>query len=223
MVKKTWGPDAKRLKTDPAYTAVRHHQSEFGACTKAAKLLRDCLMPVIEGSLDNRLSPRLNKLMHTVKNLDARSKPGKRRVSQGFELEEGRQLLKGFQFNIHCSLEQLLRRPYTLARKQQEIRLVGLQPKRHLRFPKGATHAVLQIGLAQLDFDGKRTVFKEDSLVLPLTGAIGDHRVSVKTKDLQKGLKVLVLKLAFLQEVAGEQLPLHNLRYTAAAVVDVWL
>lgn len=222
VVRKAWGPDSARLKSDPAYKAIRHHQTEFGECTKAAKLLRDALMPILEGSLDNRVSPRLNKVMNSIKNLDTKSKPGKRTVSNGFATAKGRSLLKGFEFNIHGSIGKLLIKPYHINTKQQQIRFEELNPKKDLRVPKGATHLVLQCGLAVLDFAAKRSSLKEDSVVLPVTPVTKDLVLSFRSKSQIKGLKVLVLKLAFLQEVGGEQKALNDGRYNAVEVVGVW-
>lgn len=222
LAKKKSGVSRERLKKDPAYQPFRQHQSEFGACAKAAKLLRDTLMPVLEQSIDNRLTPRLNKVMNSIKNLDEVSGPGRRRVGTGLKTMAGKALLKGFNFNCKSDLARVCSILPQVGRRQGQVILNLANPVLNLNWPRGATHVALHCGLARMDFTKKKGELLEDSVLLPLNSDA--KRVVLKPEGnlSAKGLRVLVLKIVFFVETNGQKVMVGDQRFNAAMVVDVW-
>jgi hypothetical protein len=190
IIRRKWGPDKSRLKRDPAFKHIRQHSLEFGACAKAAKLLRMALAPVIKDVCDSRVTSRLN----AVKNLDNVSEPGKRHVSEGFKDASAAGLLTGFSFNTGAGLEQLLRVPYRADAGKGEIRIPGFASRKGLNFPKGATHAIIQAGLAIVDFINKDQLFVSDDIIIKRGEPVPETVFTLMSKRKKQGIRVLVLK-----------------------------
>lgn len=223
IVKKKSSMNAARIKKDPAYKAIREHQAEFGACAKAAKLLRDTLMPVLENCLDNRMTPRLNKLMNSIKNLDVVSPPGKRNVTKGLMSAGGPGVLKGFNFNARSNLAGTLLASCTIDQRTAKVVFKSFDPDKHIPSPKGATHVALHCGLAGIDFRKKTSELMEDSILLPLKPGAQRIVLDPGGKFPAKNFRILVLKVVFLQLVNDNHYEMTNSAFNAAEIAEVWV
>ncbi|AZB11932.1 hypothetical protein EG344_23205 [Chryseobacterium sp. G0162] len=98
VVRKKSGFNKTAFKKDPSYEKVRQNSSEFGHCSKTGKIIRNSLELYLKETGDALLYQRFAKLMTEIKNLDTISERGKRTVENGLKTEEGKKLLKSFQF-----------------------------------------------------------------------------------------------------------------------------
>src|SRR5688572_16890863 len=80
-----WGPDRNRIQKDPAFKGFLLQQTEFTDCIAACKLFRRTFLPFVSDAMDNRVTPRITKLMSNIKNLDP-GKAGERKVFKGLEV-----------------------------------------------------------------------------------------------------------------------------------------
>ena len=114
MVRTKGGVNKNRIMNDPAYARTRENLSEFGQNAKSGKLIRDSVGIMLNKAKDSKLSSRMLQLLNAVKNYDSNSVRGKRSVQQGLETIEGKQILKGFDFNSKATLASVLHATYTL-------------------------------------------------------------------------------------------------------------
>ncbi|WP_158727937.1 MULTISPECIES: hypothetical protein [unclassified Flavobacterium] len=114
LVRTKGGVNKKRIMTDPAFARTRENLSEFGQNAKAGKLIRDAVGLMLNNAKDSKLSSRMLQLLNSIKNLDTTSERGKRNVQVGLNSMEGKQLLKGFDFNIQAPMASVLHASYTL-------------------------------------------------------------------------------------------------------------
>ncbi|WP_160140072.1 hypothetical protein [Chryseobacterium sp. c4a] len=110
VVRKKSGFNKTAFKKDPSYEKVRQNSSEFGHCSKMGKIIRSSLDPYLKETGDALLYQKFAKLMTEIKDLDLISGRGKRTVVNGLKTEEGKKLLKTFQFgdieNAATGIEQ---------------------------------------------------------------------------------------------------------------------
>lgn len=98
VVRKKSGFNKTAFKKDPSYEKVRQNSSEFGHCSKMGKIIRNSLDLYVKEAGDALLYQKFAKLMTEIKDCDLISGRGKRTVEKGLATEEGRKLLRAFQF-----------------------------------------------------------------------------------------------------------------------------
>ncbi|WP_106915776.1 hypothetical protein [Chryseobacterium aurantiacum] len=98
VVRKKSGFNKTAFKKNPSYEKVRQNSSEFGHCSKVGKIIRSSLNIYIKKAGDPLLYQKFAKLMTEIKDLDTVSERGKRTVENGLQTENGKKLLRQFQF-----------------------------------------------------------------------------------------------------------------------------
>ena len=105
IVRKKSGFNKTAFKKSPSYEKVRQNSSEFGHCSKVGKKIRQCINPFIKEADDALLYQKFAKLMTEIKDLDTVSERGKRTVKNGMVTENGKELLRNFQFGNIANME----------------------------------------------------------------------------------------------------------------------
>jgi hypothetical protein len=220
LVRKVTSVDAERIRTDPAFARVRENNAEFGHCAWMVKLLRAAFKPLFAGIADTRMTARLTKTAIAMMRSDMTSGAGMRKPENG-----DAQVMRGFEFNKHASVETILHAPYQAGFDPKEgkctITITPPDRKKMVKAPKGATHFRLIAGMAAIDFKTGNyildTVRSEEmavrqgtdapvTLTSPLAPAAGD------------GL-FITLGIEFLQRVNGVYCPLQSNEYNAMTLV----
>ena len=98
VVRKKSGFNKEAYKNNPKYERVRENSSEFGHCSKVGKMLRNSLHQYLSECGDKYMYQAFAKVMTQIKDLDAQSGRGKRRVEIGLKNENALPLLKHFKF-----------------------------------------------------------------------------------------------------------------------------
>ncbi|QRA44260.1 hypothetical protein [Chryseobacterium cucumeris] len=98
VVRKKSGFNKAAFKKNPSYEKVRQNSSEFGHCSKMGKMIRKSLEVYVKETGDPLLYQKFAKVMTAIKDLDNTSERGKRTVENGLKTEEGRKLLRDFQW-----------------------------------------------------------------------------------------------------------------------------
>ena len=112
LAREKGGVDAARIANDPNFARTRENGAEFSNAASAGKLLRDTVRTLAMNASDSRVTARLTQVMAQIKNLDDEGVRGERSVAAGIAKEEGKLLLKGFNFNIDALLGTVLFQPY---------------------------------------------------------------------------------------------------------------
>lgn len=105
IVRKKSGFNKTAFKKSPSYEKVRQNSSEFGHCSKVGKIIRQCIHPFIIEADDVLLYQKFAKLMTEIKDLDNVSERGKRTVKIGMMTENGKKMLRNFQFGNISNME----------------------------------------------------------------------------------------------------------------------
>lgn len=222
LVRTKGGVSKSRIKNDPAFQRTRENGTEFGHSASAAKLLRIGVGTMLFHAKDRRLSSRLLGIMAQIKNLDSTSARGSRQVAIGLTTDEGKQLLKGFDFNAQASLTSIFYPPLSLDTVSGKVVIADFIPSQQVLAPEGATHFSMQSAFLNLDF--ATGVF--ETTYSPLDNHVID--TTVITVNLNPsgvpagiGTAFYLLLIEFFQEVNGVQYVLNNGSYNVLNVLDV--
>jgi hypothetical protein len=85
--------------------------------------------------------------MTDVKNLDAANDRGERHVHEGFDLPEGKAVLKGFNFNNRAILSGILFKTFALNTTTGALDILGVVPRMDLVSAPGCNTCDLQGGM----------------------------------------------------------------------------
>jgi hypothetical protein len=222
MVRTKGGVSKKRIMTDPAYARTRENISEFALNAKSGKLIRDATGVILNRAKDPKLSSRMLQLMSTIKNFDTVSARGQRNVALGIATDAGKQLLKGFDFNIKAPLASVLQASYTVDTDTGTIEIADFIPKEQLNAPSNSTHVSFRSAFINLDL---ATGLFEKSYS-PIANVLLDQNpITVTLIPGQvpegSGTQLYLLLIEFFQEVNGIQYPLRSGNYNALNLVEI--
>ena len=223
LVKTKGGISGDRIANDPAFQRTRENGSEFGMAAGAGKQVRTAFRNMLMTASDKLVTSRLTKVMTDVKNLDAANARGERHVHEGFDLPEGKAVLKGFNFNIRSILSSILFKPYTLNTGTGALDITGLIPTMDVVAAPGSTHMSITAGWARVDFaTGEFETSISNTVNLPIDGNASNVNLThTAAPTLATGINVYVLLVEFFQEVNAVQYSLKNGAHNSLAVIDV--
>ena len=222
LVRTKGGVSKKRIMNDPAFARTRENGAEFGHSASAGRMLRVAAGQLVFKVKDRRLSSRLVKVMSDLKNLDGTSKRGERNVALGLTTVEGKQLLKGFDFNSKAPLSSVFYGTQTVDVVTGAVTIAPFVPDTQLRIPEGTTHFSLMSAFLNLDFV---TGISAISYSTEENFAYGITPVSTVLTPLEvpvgSGTQFYLLLIEFFQEVNSIQYPLNNGAYNVLQILDV--
>jgi hypothetical protein len=222
LVRTKGGVSKERIQNDPAFARTRENGSEFGASASAGKLLRSSVRNLLMRAKDSRVASRLTQSMTKVKNLDTTSARGERKVSIGLATPEGKEILKGFNFNNRAIIGSVLFAPYTIDPATGEITLTDLNPINDISYPSGATHVSLTSAYAKVDFDtGENSIEISPAVNLPIENTTATQSLVPPAVPSGTGNDVMLILIEFFQEVNGNQYSLNNGAFNVLSIVEV--
>ncbi|TXI88371.1 MAG: hypothetical protein E6Q37_00150 [Crocinitomicaceae bacterium] len=222
LAREKGGVEADRIKNDPAFARTRENGAEFGASATSGKLTRDSLRPIARTAADNRVVSRMTKLMSQIKNLDATSIRGQRKVGVAIANATAKALLKGFEFNKNALLGSILYKPYTVVPTTGVISIPGLIPVNDVAFPVGATHISFTGCYANLNYATALVDVKLTNVVnVPIDAATTAVLLTPTAVPTGTGTKIYLLRVEFFQLMNGVQYSLKNGAYNALRIIEV--
>lgn len=222
LVRAKGGISKKRIKNDPAFQRTRENGVEFGHIAKMSQLVRKSVSSLLLVAKDSRVSSRLAQSMNQVKNLDLDSARGQRTVAIGLVSDEGKRLLKGFNFNNGASFETVFRGDYQLDPLTGAVTLLNFDPAIHLSIPGGATHTRLSVAMSIVDLEtGVYQTTYSEKVVLPLASAAATLVLTPTELPTGIGFQFYYFLVEFSQELNGVQYPLRNNAHNVLCLIEV--
>lgn len=222
LVRKKGGISKERIENDPSFIRTRENGSEFGHSGKAGKILRLALGNMVYKAKDNKLSSRMLQVMSQIKNHDLTSVRGERKVGLGLTTAEGKQLLKGFDFNNNAALKSVLFAPYELDTATGVITITNFTPVEQLQFPQGSTHVSFQGAVLAIDFatEVSEVAYSNiENLAIDMT--VSNRVLTPTSVPTGTGIQLFLVMISFYQEVNGVQYSLKNEEYNVLHVLEV--
>ncbi|MBC5863629.1 hypothetical protein [Flavobacterium turcicum] len=222
LVRTKGGVNKKRIMTDPAFARTRENLSEFGQNAKAGKLIRDAVGLILNNAKDSKLSSRMLQLMNSIKNLDATSERGKRKVQVGLSSIEGKQRLKGFDFNIQAPMASVLHANYTLDPATGTVTMSDFVPEEQLSKPATATHFSMRTAFVVVDLaTGQYTKSYSPRNSYPIQSTEVTFDMIPEAVPTGSGIHLHLLLIEFFQEVNGVSYSLKSGSYNTLNIVEV--
>lgn len=222
LIRKKGGVDKSRIKNDPAFQRTRENGSEFGHNAKMGQLMRKSVSNLLSLAKDYRVSSRMSQAMSKVKNLDLVSPRGDRKVWIGIEGDEGKQLLRGFDFNLNSPFNSVFRSQYELNTTTGEVTISNFNPATNLSLPQGATHASFSVSVASVDFElenyGSTYSPKEN---FALVDGLLNLTLTPSGMPGGTGNVFYYFLIEFFQELNGIQYPLKNNSHNVLYLMEV--
>lgn len=174
--------------------------SEFGRCSKIKKAFRIALAPFLCVRKDGELHGRMVQLFTRLKDMDRVNSRGNRRVGAGIETPRGLQLFRDFAFTPSCNVMEVLAASVDFDFTSRILRVTNFDI-RAVKFPAGATHMALTLGLLHFDFDTLAYRLKNSApLYMDKNNSATSFEMNVDLPDVE-GTAVAVLGMKFYQEV----------------------
>ena len=221
-VRKKTGVNAERIQSDPAFERTRENQKEFGIVARTGKILRRSMIDLLAEVSDDTLVPRMIRRLSKIRNLDTNSPRGERTVTQGLLSEEGKTLLRGFDFNQEAPLQQVLKEEIELDTATGEMVLTDFNPRKHLSRPEGATHVAFRAGFLNVDFDTESADLQvSPQQEVPLQQSVSTITLTPPAAPEGTGTQVHVLLVEYYQELNEVMYPLNSGAFNALSIVEV--
>ncbi|PVW16414.1 hypothetical protein [Marixanthomonas spongiae] len=208
------------IKTKPNMRRVRENGTEFGRCSKSKKHFNQALRPFLCIHKDGTLHGRMMRRFTGLKKLDTVSARGERHVGQGIQTEEGKRLLRDFNFTPSCAVASFLSGTTHYDASNHTFTVTDFDVKQ-ISFPTGATHIAVTLGVLHFDFDTNRYELQQS----PPTYI--DAQFTADTFSLQApaptlpGTAIAVIGVKFYQEVGGQFVVLRGKDTVGLLVVSV--
>ncbi|WP_308991958.1 hypothetical protein QLS71_016880 [Mariniflexile litorale] len=222
LVRTKGGVSKNRIETDPAFIRTRENGQEFSQISKSGKLLRLVLTPLISDVKDDTLIARLVKVMGQVKNADSTSTRGNRQVGIGLETLEGKNMLKGFDFNANAGLNEILLTDYLLNTATGEINIPNFIPLQQLNTPSGATHVSILSAVININFiTNEKTLQASAEINVPINNTSVAINATPPSMPNGTGQTVFLFKISFYQEINGLQYALNNGSFNVLQIIEI--
>jgi hypothetical protein len=205
------------IRNNPRMYKIRENNSEFGNTSTVKKIFKNSLRPFFGSYKDGTLHTRMMSLFMQVKQCDATSDRGQRRVAIGLQTVEGTQLLKQFDFTPHTL--DLRYSVYDAAGFSFTVNSPGLP---ELSYKNGATHLEVTLGIVVLDFDKlEAKLFASVPIMIAKEAPLTDFSLTPAEAPFGDGVRIAVLMHRYLQELNGKLYPLKDKVVYGLKVLEV--
>ncbi|MFZ2284756.1 MAG: hypothetical protein WAV86_12850 [Lutibacter sp.] len=222
MVRTKGGISKSRMLKDPAFKRTRENFHQFGMNAKAGALLRDSVGPMLSKAKDPKLSSRMLKLMNEIKNFDSTSVRGHQSVHLGLATAEGKQLLKGLDFNGRAHLQSVLNANFLVDTATGVIEIPDFTSQEQLAATESATHVSFRSAFVNLNFDtGLYNTSYSPVVMLPIDLSVSTVTLTPDAVPAGDGIQFYLLLIEFYQEMNGVHYPLLNGSHNVLNLVEL--
>ncbi len=213
---------ADKIKTEAKFERTRENMAEFKLMCLNSKTFRQSVALITRGISDKDVHLRVNKLMAELNKLDNTSLRGERNAAVALTNSLGKQLLKGFNFNVNASIDSIVNIPFAVDTVTGSISINGFAPKLNLKYPVNATHVKMRGAWVKLDLSsGQSETVYTNTVILPIDSTVGNVQLNVANAPVLTGCSLFIVAIENLQEVNGQQYPIFSSTHTACSVIEV--
>lgn len=221
LAREAGGGFSKNPKNKESLVRTMENASEFGRCSKTKKAFKISLAPFLCARKDGELHGRMVQLFTKLKDLDPVNSRGDRRVGRGLETPNGRQLLQDFAFTPSCNITEVLAASVEFDFNTRILSVTNFDIK-SVKFPSGATHLALTLGLLHFDFDTLAYRLKNSApLYLDMNFSATSFEMIVDLPEVD-GTAMAVLGMKFYQEVDSTYYLFKSANAVGVEVLGIW-
>jgi len=150
------GITKQQFAANPIFDPIRQQGSDFGYCSKKAKIFNLLVKPFYKYSQGASLFGRCIQLLLAILNEDTENEKGNRSLINGLQTETGLHFLLGFEGNRDRPLATVLLPNITFDWNKFELNLKELDPITDIVWPESATQVSIQLAVANWDCEEDR-------------------------------------------------------------------
>lgn len=200
LAREAGGGYSKNPKNRESLVRTMENASEFGRCSKTKKVFRIALAPFLCVRKDGELHGRMVQLFTKLKDLDGVNIRGERKVLPGLETPRGLQLFRDFTFTPSCNVMEVFAASLDFDFTSRILSVTNFDI-RTVKFPAGATHIALTLGLLHFDFDTLAYRLKNSApMYMDKNYSANSFEMNVDLPEVD-GTAVAVLGIKFYQKV----------------------
>ncbi|HSD07339.1 hypothetical protein [Flavobacterium sp.] len=147
------GITKQQFKDNPIFDPIRRQSSDFGYCSKKAKIFNLLVKPFYEHSQGASLFGRCIQLLLAILNEDTGNEKGNRSLVNGLQTERGLNFLLGFEGNTDRPLSAVMLPNVTFDWNKFALDLKELDPITDIVWPESATQVSIQLAIANWNCD----------------------------------------------------------------------
>ena len=216
------GFNGKAIKTKASMQRVRENASEFGHCSSVKKVFRIALLPLFNPPKSSDLHRRMMGVFSQIKDLDLISERGQRKVSQGISTAKGKQLLRNFVFVPECTAPSFVLAHSHFDWDSQSLTINPMDLK-SLKFPKGATHLRLTLGVLDFDFvDLTHRLHCSPNEFLEKGSATGLLTLQSEVIEAPMATGLVLLGVQFVEVIEGEVYSLKSMASHGCQLISLF-
>ena len=220
LAREAGGGFSKKHRKKDTLVRTMENASEFGLCSTTKKYFRIALAPFLCVRKDGELHGRLVQLFTKLKSLDRVNRRGERRVARGLETPSGLYLLRNFVFTPLCNVMEVLAATGNFDFATRTFRVTNFDVK-NVKFPPGATHMALAVGLLHFNFDTLEYELKNSvPLYIDPNYSASSFEMSVELPEVD-GTAIAVVGMKFYQEMGGTYYLFRNANAVGLEVFGV--
>ena len=205
----------------PEFARSRECMNEFRTSILTGKEFRDAIRILLNGVASSNINQRMLIMIIANLKFDTINIKGQRKPSVSFLTTDGKELLKGFNFNDLAILNTILFKPVNIIPSSGAIQLYDIKPVRDLNYPNEATHVKFISGLLAITNTDVFELELTNEVMLEINSTSTDITLTPIAIPSYSLLKIYLLKIEFLEIVNGIYYPLKNSKHNAMAIVEV--
>ena len=179
---------------------TRENASEFGHCSRVKRTFKIALAPFLCVRKDGSLHSRMMTLFTKLKSMDRVSTRGNRMVGKGLETPLGLHLIRNFVITPACQVMEVLACSAQYDFNSRVVSVTNFDIM-NVKFPTGATHMALTLGLLHFDFDTLAYRLKNSAPLYMDRNYNGDSFEMQSDLPEVDGVGIAVLGIKFYQKV----------------------
>jgi len=161
-------------------------------------------------------------MMSDIKNFDSTSVRGQRSVHLGLATAEGKQMLKGLDFNDRAHLQTVLNAQFSVDTATGVLTIPDFTTQEQLAATEGATHVSFRTAFVNLNFDtGLFNSSYSPVVLLPIDLSVSMVTLTPDGVPAGDGIHLHLLLIEFYQEMNGVKYPLLNGAHNVLNLVEL--
>ena len=138
IIRKKSGFTKKGMAKNPKYARSRENAKEFGAVSRLSKNVRIALKEVLPTSNNLAVCNSLTAVMRKVMCCDDLAERGNRSLKNGFETDNGKALLNGYDFNPNSLFRNVFKGDFHFDIEKRVLQFDSFETVKSFVFPEGA-------------------------------------------------------------------------------------
>ena len=214
------GFTSEAIKNSPNMQIVRDYNSEFGHASHISKFFRRALIPFYYDWDNRNFHWELLPLFMKLKDLDHVNERGKRRVSEGANTQEGKKILREFEYTPDFRLASVLPFRYEVGENFQ-LNICDVDPGK-IAWRQDADGIELNYAILKTNFEYEYVLHPANSIRLERDSGVGSLHFELSGIPERSKFLLAVAGCRFYRKEKDEIIRLSDGKSLGISVLECW-